>query len=65
MYPTVSRTRLIARASPLPQLDQHPQGLAEECRRQSRLIEQDQNEQEVLDWLEQVADIDGWGVVEE
>jgi hypothetical protein len=35
-------------------------GFAEECRRQSRLLKADPHEQEVLDWIEQAADADGW-----
>lgn len=35
-------------------------GFAEECHRQSRLLQGDQQEQEVLDWLEGVADREGW-----
>lgn len=46
-------------------LDTQSRDFAEECRRQSRLIEQDPQEGEMLDWLEQVADKDGWGVVKE
>ena len=32
---------------------------------QGRLIEKDPHEQEMLHWLEQAADTDGWGVLEE
>ncbi len=35
-------------------------GFAEECRRQSRLVSNDADEADVLGWLEQVADTDGW-----
>lgn len=35
-------------------------GFAEECRRQSRLLQNDPHEQEILDWIEKVADTDGW-----
>lgn len=35
-------------------------GFAEECRRQSQLLQEDPQEQEILDWLEQAADRDGW-----
>jgi hypothetical protein len=35
-------------------------GFAEECRRQSELISKDPHEKEILDWLEQVADTEGW-----
>lgn len=33
---------------------------AAECRRQSALLEADPQEREILDWIEQVADADGW-----
>ena len=46
-------------------VDTQSQDFADECRRQSRLVEQDQNEQEMLDWLQQVADTDGWVVSKE
>ena len=46
-------------------VDTQSQDIADECRRQSRLVEQDQHEQEMLDWLRQVADTDGWGVMKE
>jgi hypothetical protein len=32
----------------------------EECRRQSRMLLEDPQEQEVLNWLEAVADREGW-----
>lgn len=32
----------------------------EECRRQSELVQDDRQETEILDWLEAVADTDGW-----
>jgi len=35
-------------------------GFAEECRRQSRLVRQDPHETEILDFIEAVADYDGW-----
>ncbi|WP_237266524.1 antitoxin MazE family protein [Thauera humireducens] len=40
--------------------DTRKPGFAEECRRQSSLLKGDPQEQEVLDWLERVADTDGW-----
>ncbi|HRP22870.1 antitoxin MazE family protein [Thauera sp.] len=40
--------------------DTRKPGFAEECRRQSSLLKDDPKEQEVLDWLEQAADTDGW-----
>jgi hypothetical protein len=33
---------------------------AAECRRQSALLDADPHEREILDWIEQVADTDGW-----
>ena len=33
---------------------------AAECRRQSRLTADDPAEREILDWMESVADIEGW-----
>ena len=33
---------------------------AAECRRQSALLDADKQEREILDWIEQVADTDGW-----
>lgn len=36
------------------------EGLAEECRRQSRLLNNDPQERETLDWLQTAADRDGW-----
>lgn len=35
-------------------------GFAEECRRQSRLLQGDKQEQEMLDWLEGAADRKNW-----
>lgn len=46
-------------------LNSQSREFAEECRRQSRLIEKDPHEQDMLHWLEQAADTDGWGVLEE
>jgi len=46
-------------------LDTQSRDFAEECCRQSRLIAQDPQEGDMLDWIEQVADRDGWGVVKE
>lgn len=40
--------------------DTRDPALVEECRRQSRLLSGDRQEEEILDWLEQVADTDGW-----
>ena len=33
---------------------------AAECRRQSALLDAGPQEREILDWIEQVADTDGW-----
>lgn len=35
-------------------------GFAEECRRQSLALQQDAHEQETVDWLQNVADTEGW-----
>ncbi len=35
-------------------------GFAEECRRQSLLLQADAHERETLDWLEAAADREGW-----
>ncbi len=35
-------------------------GFAEECRRQSQLMQDDDHEQEITDWLEAAADREGW-----
>ncbi|MBS0510318.1 MAG: antitoxin MazE family protein [Proteobacteria bacterium] len=35
-------------------------GFADECRRQSSLLKGDPLERDVLDWIEQAADTDGW-----
>lgn len=35
-------------------------GFAEECRRQSRLVQGDAHERETADWLEAAADRKGW-----
>lgn len=35
-------------------------GFAEECRRQSLALQHDAYEQETADWLQNVADIEGW-----
>ena len=39
--------------------DTRRRGFAEECRRQSRLLREDQ-EADTSSWLEAVADTDGW-----
>ena len=35
-------------------------GFAEECRRQSQLMQDDDHKQETTDWLEAAADREGW-----
>ena len=40
--------------------DSRKDGFAEECQRQSRMLQDDPLEQETDDWLEQAADSDGW-----
>lgn len=35
-------------------------GFADECRRQSRLLQNDPHEQETLDWMDRAADTEGW-----
>ena len=35
-------------------------GFAEECRRQSGLLQDDAHERETADWLEAAADREGW-----
>lgn len=40
--------------------DTRKPGFADECRRQSILLKGDSLEQDVLDWIEQAADTDGW-----
>lgn len=34
--------------------------LAQECHRQSRLLHDDPNEKQTLDWIERAADTDEW-----
>jgi len=40
--------------------DTRSPGFAEECRRQSLLLKNDPQEKEVMDWIEAVADTEGW-----
>jgi hypothetical protein len=40
--------------------DTRREGFADECRRQSRLLRDDPQEREVLDWLAAAADHEGW-----
>lgn len=35
-------------------------GFAEECRRQSRLLQGDAHEQDTMEWLEAAGDREGW-----
>ncbi len=40
--------------------DTRRKGFAEECRRQSRLLANDPQEREILTWIEEVSDTEGW-----
>lgn len=40
--------------------DTRRRGFAAECRRQSKALINDPHDGEVLEWLEQAADTDGW-----
>lgn len=40
--------------------DTRRRGFAAECRRQSLSLRDDTAEREVLDWLDKIADRDGW-----
>ena len=40
--------------------DIRKEGFAEECRRQSRLVTDDPQEVEILEWIEKVSDTRGW-----
>jgi len=40
--------------------DTRREGFALECRRQSRLLREDAHEAETDDWLDSVADTEGW-----
>lgn len=40
--------------------DTRSPGFAEECRRQSAMLAGDAQERETLEWLQAVADDDGW-----
>lgn len=40
--------------------DTRKAGFADECRRQSRMLQNDPHERETLDWLESAADKEGW-----
>lgn len=40
--------------------DTRKKGFAEECRRQSLLVANDPQEAEVLSWIEDVSDTEGW-----
>jgi len=41
-------------------IDKQRRGFAEECRRQSLMLKNDYLEKETIQWLENVADCDGW-----
>ena len=40
--------------------DTRRDNFAEECERQSRLLLNDPHENDVLNWIEEVSDTDGW-----
>lgn len=40
--------------------DTRREGFAEECRRQSRLLADDPHESEVLEWIVEASDDEGW-----
>lgn len=40
--------------------DTRREGFAEECRRQSLLLTHDSQEAEILGWIEDVSDTEGW-----
>ena len=40
--------------------DSRRAGFVEECRRQSQCLQGDPQETEIVEWLDQVADRDGW-----
>ncbi|EFI35461.1 conserved hypothetical protein [Desulfonatronospira thiodismutans ASO3-1] len=40
--------------------DTREEGFGEECRRQSLLVANDPQEKEVLSWIEDVSDREGW-----
>lgn len=40
--------------------DTRKRGFKDECKRQSALLSNDKQEAEVLDWLDSVADREGW-----
>lgn len=41
-------------------IDKQRTGFAEECRRQSLMLKNDSFEKETTQWLESIADCDGW-----
>ena len=40
--------------------DTRAAGFADECRRQSMLLQGDTHDKEIIDWLEDAADREGW-----
>ncbi|WP_062266994.1 antitoxin MazE family protein [Endozoicomonas arenosclerae] len=40
--------------------DTRLEGFAQECRKQSALLKNDQAETDTLDWIEQLSDDEGW-----
>ncbi|MDB6082446.1 MAG: Antitoxin MazE [Gammaproteobacteria bacterium] len=47
-------------AEPQMPADIHSETFAAECRRQSLLLRDDPHEKEIMDFLESIADTDGW-----
>ncbi len=40
--------------------DTHKKGFAEECRRQSMLLKNDHQEDEIIEWIALTSDYEGW-----
>lgn len=40
--------------------DTRAKGFKEECHKQSRLLRNDSQEKEILEWIEEVSDQEGW-----
>ena len=65
IYKRVGKHRKSLRAAGLRPIqiwvpDTRREGFAEECLRQSRLVSNDPQESEVMDWIENVSDREGW-----
>jgi hypothetical protein len=61
----VRKHRLVLRAEGLRPLqiwvpDTRKRGFAAQCRRQSLLLKSDSAESELMDWMQQAADTEGW-----